>query len=88
MMVLSFNVIGIQQIILLFLVGKTANIEFGTNMVVNFIIPLHMIMLSQVLSGHLMETILQLDLLKCLDYAINQDGLIPLINHNVDQFYH
>ena len=87
-MVLSYSVIGIQQIILLFLVEKTASIEFGINMVVNSIIQLHMIMWLLVLSGHLMEIISQLDLLKCLDYVINQDGLIHLINHNADQFYH
>lgn len=87
MMVLFYNVIGTQQIILLYLVEKIVSIEFGTNTVASYIIQLHMIMLSQVLSGHQMETILQLALLKCLDYVINQDGLIHLINLNVDQFY-
>ena len=87
MMVLFYNVIGTQQIILLYLVEKIVSIGFGTNTVASYIIQLHMIMLSQVLSGHQMETILQLALLKCLDYVINQDGLIHLINHSVDQCY-
>lgn len=87
MMVLFYNVIGTQQIILLYLVERIVSIEFGTNMVASFIIQPHMIMLLQVLSGHQMETILQLALLKCLDYVINQDGLTHLINLNADQFY-
>jgi len=48
MTVSFFNVIGTPQTILSSLAVRTANTEFGTNMVDNFTIRLHMIMLSQV----------------------------------------
>jgi hypothetical protein len=61
----SYAVTGIQLIILLSQVVKTASIEFGINMEDNFIIQTHMIMSLQALSGLQMEITLLLDHLKC-----------------------
>jgi hypothetical protein len=65
---------------------RTANIEFGINLVDNFTIHPHMITLSQASSGHLMEIISQLALSRCSDFAIDLDGLTPSTSQSVDPF--
>jgi hypothetical protein len=82
----SYAVTGIQLIILLSQVVKTASIEFGINMDANYTIPLPTIMSSQALSGHRMEIISQLAPLRCLDSVINLDGLTHSISHFVAPF--
>lgn len=57
-MELYWELIGILEIILLYLAEKIANTEYGTNMADNFIAPQLMIMLLLASSGHLTETTL------------------------------
>jgi len=67
-------------------VEKTANTEFGINMVANYTIPLPMIMSSQALSGRQMEITSLLAHLRCSDYVISLDGLIHSISRSVALF--
>jgi hypothetical protein len=87
MMELFLDATGTQQIIWLFHVEKIVNTEYGINMVDNCTIHHHTIMSLLASNGHQMETTLPLDLLKCLDSAINLDGLIHLTSLNVDQLW-
>ena len=86
MKALSYAAIGTQLTILLSLVERIANTEFGINMDANYTILLHMTMLSQALSGLQMEITSQLAHSRCLDSVISLDGLTPSTSLNADLF--
>ena len=83
MMELCLVVIGTLEITLLYLVEKTADTEYGTNMAVNFTAHHPMIMLLQALNGLQMVIISPSDLSRCSVYAISPAGRTPSTSPNL-----